>query len=154
MGELDSGQQSANVNVMLAPRDKDPGGLYDKEFPCFLCGAGLLIKRSKRNKPYWTCNDCGMQTFIRGKEGIARLQRMANAGILISTKDKSAGHAINLLNRLDQLKLQKRELEQKLGLIFKDSNVENAIEIVDSEIESVQSELAKIASSKRKEPLK
>jgi hypothetical protein len=37
--------------------------------PCFLCGNGLEVKSSKRNKPYLICDWCGVQTFIRGQGG-------------------------------------------------------------------------------------
>ncbi len=44
-----------------------------KVFPCPLCQKGLEIKISKKQKPYCVCLDCGIQLFIRGKEGISRL---------------------------------------------------------------------------------
>ena len=43
MGQLESKQRSANVNVTLAPPEGVPGVLRGKEFPCPLCGAGLPI---------------------------------------------------------------------------------------------------------------
>jgi ABC-type phosphate transport system ATPase subunit len=46
---------------------------------------------------------------------------------------------------LEQLKLQKLGLKLKLGIIFVDQNVENAIRIVDAEIEKVEGELAEAA---------
>jgi hypothetical protein len=67
---------------------------------------------------------------------------------------RNASHGIALLNRLEQLKLQRRDLIFKRPLIFPDPNVENAIDLVDAEIKSVQRELAKIARSKRKESQK
>jgi len=54
----------------------------------------------------------------------------------------------------EQLKLQKKESAEKRGIVFADSDVENAIELVDAEIESVQGELAKAARKKRKETSK
>ena len=145
MGELKPEQDQANVNVTLGPSGAGLTELGDKEFPCPLCGAGLPILASKRRKPYCTCNVCGVQIFVRGKAGIARLYEMANAGILVSGKKEGASHGINLLNRLEQLKLQKRDLEAKRGFIFTDENVENAIRIVDAEIEKVEGELQKTA---------
>jgi hypothetical protein len=125
--------------------------IFGKEFSCPLCGAGLPILISKRNKPYCTCNACGIQLFVRGKVGISRLRKLASDGILISSSGESASYGIALLNRLEQLKLQRRDLVFKRPLIFADSNVENAIELVDAEIKTVQVELAVIASSKREE---
>jgi hypothetical protein len=106
---------------------------------------------SKRNKPYFTCNFCGVQIFVRGKVGISRLLKLAKEGILVSSSGESASHGIELLNRLEQLKLQRKDLVFKRPFIFTDSNVENAIVLIDAEIESVQGELAKIAGSKGKE---
>jgi hypothetical protein len=145
MGELRPEQHQTNVNVTLGPSGPLPGELETKEFPCPLCGAGLPIHFSKRRKPYFTCNLCGVQIFVRGKAGIARLNEMANAGILVSGKEESASHGINLLNRLEQLKLQRKELKAKSGIIFTDANVENVILLVDVEMEKVQGELARIA---------
>jgi hypothetical protein len=145
MGELESKTPQGNVNVTLGPSGSVLGELGEKEFPCPLCGAGLPILPTKNGKPYCTCNLCGIQLFVRGKAGIARFHEMANAGILISGKKESASHGINLLNRLEQLKLQKEELKWKRGIIFRDENVENAIRIVDAEMEKVEGELAKVA---------
>jgi DNA-directed RNA polymerase subunit RPC12/RpoP len=147
-------QIQANVNVTLDPLEAALAEILAKEFPCPLCGAGLPIRLSKRNKPYCTCNYCGIQLFVRGKVGIARLRKLARDGILISSSGESASYGIALLNRLEQLKLQRKDLVFKRPLIFTDLNVENAIDLVDAEIESVQGELAQIASSKRKEPHK
>jgi DNA-directed RNA polymerase subunit RPC12/RpoP len=147
MVELKPEQSQSNVNVTLGLFDPDLGELAEKEFPCPLCGAGLPIRASKRRKPYFTCNDCGVQIFVRGKAGIARLNEMAQAGVLIAATKESASHGINLLNRLEQLKLQKHELERKHGIVFKDENVGNALRLVDAEIEKVEGELAKIAAT-------
>ena len=151
MGELKPDQLQGNVNVTLDPLDEALAEILGDEFPCPLCGAGLPIRRTIRQKPYCTCNDCGIQLFVRGKKGIARLRKLVRKGILISFSGESASDGIALLNRLEQLKLQKRDLIFKRPLIFSDQNVENAIDLVDAEIETVQGELSKIASLKRKE---
>ena len=46
-----------------------------KVFQCPLCQKGLEIKISKKQKPYCVCLDCGIQLFIRGKQGISRLKK-------------------------------------------------------------------------------
>jgi predicted RNA-binding Zn-ribbon protein involved in translation (DUF1610 family) len=144
VGKLKSEQQRGNVNVTLGSKKAGLGEMEEKEFPCPLCGEGLPARISKRQKPYFTCNKCGVQMFVRGKAGILRLNEMANAGILISGKDGSTSRGISLLNRLEQLKLQKKDLSAKRGIIFTDENVENVIRIVDVEIEKIESELARI----------
>jgi hypothetical protein len=145
MGELGLKQDSANVNVTLVPLGAGLDDLRGKEFPCPLCADGLAILASKRGKPYCVCNACGIQLFFRGRTGISRLLRMVKGEILIPGKVDGADYGIALFDRLQQLKSQKEEFEGKRGLIFRDSDVENAIRIVDSEIETVQGELAKRA---------
>ena len=152
MGELGLKQNSANVNVTLVPLGEGLDNLRGKKFPCPLCGDGLAILASKRGKPYCVCNACGIQLFFRGKPGISRLLQMVTRGILIPGKADGADYGIALFDRLAQLKSQREELEGKRGLIFRDSDVENAIQIVDAEIETVQGELARMARTKQREP--
>jgi hypothetical protein len=154
MGQLEPKESSPNVNVTLGRSDGTQGILGGKEFPCPLCGSGLPILTSKRRKPYFTCNFCGVQIFVRGKAGIARLNEMANAGILICATVESATHGISLLNRLKQLELQKEDLKEKRGFFFTDVNVEKVIRLVDLEIEKVQGELARIAIKTESDPKK
>jgi hypothetical protein len=71
---------------------------------------------------------------------------MAIDGILVSVREQSAAYAILLLNRLERLKLQRKELVQKQGFIIQNPDVENTIRTVDAEIERVQGELVKCAA--------
>jgi hypothetical protein len=151
MGELKPEKPQANVTLTLDPLGAALREIVGKEFPCPVCGAGLPILISKTKKPYCTCNSCGIQLFIRGKVGISRLRKLTLFGNLISSRGESASHGITLLNRLEQLKLQRWNLFIRRALFFTDPNVQNAIDLVDAEIKSVQGDLAKIARSKRKE---
>jgi hypothetical protein len=83
--------------------------------------------------------------LVENVTGISRLLQMVKRGILIPAKADGADYGIALFGRLQRLKSQKEEFEGKRGLIFRDSDVENNIRIVDSEIETVQGELAKRA---------
>lgn len=132
---------SPNVNVTLQGR----------EFPCPLCGLGLPLKYSLREKPYCICDACGIQLFFRGKKGIARLQALVESGALVLAREPHAGLAITLLNRLEQLKAQKKEMESKQGLVFRNEDLDNAIQTVDLDIQKVQSDLEKMARKSRKE---
>jgi DNA-directed RNA polymerase subunit RPC12/RpoP len=44
--------------------------------PCFLCHKQLDLRISKTQKPYFICEECGMQIFVRGKRGIKRLEHL------------------------------------------------------------------------------
>jgi DNA-directed RNA polymerase subunit RPC12/RpoP len=144
-------QASSNVNVTLDSSVDSLESLRGLEFPCPFCSAGLPLGLTIANKPYCTCNSCGVQIFVRGKKGIKRLQEMVDEGILISDSNESVSHGISLLNRLEQLKKQRSDLESKRGFFLPDENVENAIRIVDAEKEKVEGELARIAKETESE---
>jgi hypothetical protein len=135
------GEFPTNVNVT-------PGlakGLEGTQFPCPLCGEGLPILPSKRGKPYCVCRVCGVQLFIRGKTGIAGLIQMAKDGVLYSVIKQRASHAVNLYNRLRQLKLQKEHLDGKRPIFKRDDNLENAISTLDQEIACLEAELRNLS---------
>jgi DNA-directed RNA polymerase subunit RPC12/RpoP len=44
--------------------------------PCFLCHKQLDLRITKKQKPYFICEDCGTQIFVRGKRGIKRLHKL------------------------------------------------------------------------------
>lgn len=81
--------------------------------PCFLCGNGLEVKMSKRDKPYLICDWCGVQTFIRGKRGIKsfnQYQAALKSGGIIAT-GKNNLQITALINSLAELKAKLRQLE-------------------------------------------
>lgn len=41
--------------------------------PCFLCGEKISKRTDKHSKPYFVCDPCGVQIFIRRKQGINNL---------------------------------------------------------------------------------
>lgn len=49
-------------------------------FPCPVCIDPRQVKLTKKNKPYITCDPCGIQLFIRGPAGVAEFNRLAEQG--------------------------------------------------------------------------
>lgn len=89
--------------------------------PCFLCGNGLEVRTSKRRKPYFICDPCGVQVFIRRESGIARLDKLLRSvsGLTVDVSNAQGGVA-NLLaqiNRLAELKAKLTEVQNKQGLM-------------------------------------
>jgi hypothetical protein len=154
MGELARNQPQNNVNVTLKKPKAAPDGLLGEIMPCQLCGAGLDIRITKNGKPYVTCSDCGTQFFVRGKAAIKRLRDLLNAQILIAGHSTKGESPIALFNRLQQLRVQKHDLEEKQGLIIHDPDLTNAIRAVDNEIECVQGELEKLSRKSSREKRK
>src|SRR5208282_509673 len=52
--------------------------LLGSTLPCFLCGEELAIRTDKNSKRYLICNACGLQAFVRKKDGIKRLEKLAS----------------------------------------------------------------------------
>jgi predicted RNA-binding Zn-ribbon protein involved in translation (DUF1610 family) len=146
MAELDPGSAIDNVNVTL----KETLPLAGRSFPCPLCGVGLIVKLAKTKKPYCVCNDCGVQVFVRGKPGIKRFRDILSRDNLVSGKESESGSSLTAYNRLEQLRLQRKELESKQGIIFRDKDLDNAIQAVDNEIERMQRVLHQMAKKSSK----
>lgn len=46
------------------------------KFPCPVCAHPLQVRVTKKEKPYVTCDPCGVQLFIRGPVGIEEFKRL------------------------------------------------------------------------------
>jgi transcription elongation factor Elf1 len=52
-------------------------GLNGKRmFPCPVCGIATDVRTTKKDKPYITCDPCGVQLFVRGPAGIRAFNRL------------------------------------------------------------------------------
>ena len=151
MNETNHKTDRPNVNVTLKDRDPVAASFVSKQFPCPVCGTGLEMKLSCKQKPYCVCESCGIQIFIRGKRGILRLREIFRSQALITAEGSKADLAVILFNRIQQLKEQKRQLQSKQGLILSNLDLENAIRAVDNEIKRAQGELKKLSRKTNQE---
>jgi transcription elongation factor Elf1 len=51
----------------------------ERKFPCPVCMDPREVRITKKNKPYITCDPCGIQVFVRGPAGIAGFNRLADS---------------------------------------------------------------------------
>ena len=116
-----------------------------EQAPCFLCGDMVEIKYSKRQKPYLVCNPCGVQVFIRGKSGIAKLEKWKNVSasqIQLDCQQLKTLALVGQLNQLkEQLKIAKDNADAWAGF-FGDNPAADAIE---KEIKTIENQLREIA---------
>jgi predicted RNA-binding Zn-ribbon protein involved in translation (DUF1610 family) len=61
-------------------------------FPCPVCTVPREVRITKKDKPYLTCDPCGVQVFVRGPAGIREFNQL-----LESTSEES------LLSRLTHM---------------------------------------------------
>ena len=47
-----------------------------KQFICPICMENRDLRFDKHGKPYIVCDPCGVQLFIRGKDGIRKLESL------------------------------------------------------------------------------
>ena len=125
-----------NVDVTLAP---SPAPEPARLFPCPLCATQLDVRQSFRNKPYCVCQSCGVQIFFRGQKGISRLRRLLDEHKRLIGGPVTP--AVAVFNQLEQLRSQRRELEQRRPLIFSDADLEHAIAALERDIERLQQTL-------------
>ena len=45
-------------------------------FPCPVCTGPREVLMTKKDKPYLTCDPCGVQVFVRGPGGISEFNRL------------------------------------------------------------------------------
>ena len=105
--------------------------------PCPTCKELRTVGLTKRQKPYFTCNDCGVQVFFRGKEGIRRMREMLGHGEL-------SGNVRGLAPLLEYaafLRGRQREIHREKPLLGKNPNLETEEMLVKTELDRVRSVL-------------
>ena len=94
--------------------------------PCCLCGEELNQRITKNKKPYFVCDACGTQFFVRRKQGIKKLEQ--------------------LLGTIREHNLTLREHTQNL---FEISAIVNELFGVEREYERVESSISIFSKAKK-----
>lgn len=116
-------------------------------FPCPLCRGLLLVRETKSHKPYLRCDACGLQLFVRGKEGIRRLQ-----ALLASSQCVSSVQELNtVLDHFRLLKDRLREIEERFPLVGRDPDLELEEKLVRRELGKIREFLENELQGKKKE---
>ena len=132
-----------NVNVMA---------IFDfNTIPCFLCGIRLQERTDKNQKPYFVCDPCGIQLFIRRKAGIERLkilkrnlrdiENIENPATLIEIK--------RILFEIDGIREEIGKLDSSISLIFPDDNQIKALKSLKKREQVLLQELEVISGKSR-----
>ena len=120
--------------------------------PCFLCGKQLDQRTDKNNKPYFICNPCGMQVFIRRELGIQKLEeliRNLKEGELPLRKHTQVLYEVQaILSEIDGLKAEIKRLDLEIGLLLCRQDKLRARKLLEARIENLLSQLEQIAAAK------
>jgi len=94
--------------------------------PCFLCGHKLEKRTDKNDKPYFVCDPCGVQFFVRRKQGMERLENLLRASEQNAIPMEHAAQRVfevqALLAEIDGAKAQIKNLDDEIGLFFPDED--------------------------------
>jgi DNA repair ATPase RecN len=99
------------------------------------------MRLSKREKPYFVCDSCGIQIFVRRKEGIERLNKFLDVSNQYSVPFQQATERVYeiqaRLNEIDATKAQITKLEDQIGFFFQDENKIRACEALKTHLDKL-----------------
>ena len=114
------------------------------EFPCVLCASPLPVRRDKHGKPYFVCDPCGMQLFIRRAAGQERLEA-AIQGMASAPKWQQRPPTLlrvrYLIAEAEELGRTIRNLEGQQGFVSVDKDLERQIAALKTRKQSALAEL-------------
>jgi len=118
--------------------------------PCLLCGKSLRKRIDKNGKPYFVCDPCGVQLFIRRPQGID------NLGELIQTLGKKdlpfRDHALVLyevqaiLGEIRGLRKELDSLDSIFDLFSDNREKKRTRKLLEARIDHLFSQLEEIAN--------
>jgi hypothetical protein len=96
------------------------------QIPCFLCGNQLETRTDKNKKPYFICDPCGLQAFIRRNRGIQKLGEYVLASSKhqqkIKAHEEKLGEIRGILAEINGVKEEIKKLDQEIGFFFPDED--------------------------------
>ena len=119
--------------------------------PCILCGKQLDQRTDKNNKPYFICNPCGMQIFIRRELGIQKLEQLIRnlkeGELQLKTHTQVLYEVQAILSEMDDLKAEIKRLDGEIGFFWIDQDKLRARKLLEARIENLLYQLEQIAGA-------
>jgi len=119
--------------------------------PCLLCGKRLNKRIDKNGKPYFVCDPCGVQMFIRRPQGIENLSELIQT---LGKKDLPfREHALVLyeiqaiLGEIRGLRKELDGLDSIFDLFSNNKEKKRTRKLLESRIDNLFSRLEQIAES-------
>jgi hypothetical protein len=116
--------------------------------PCLLCGAKLEKRTDKNRKPYFVCNPCGIQLFVRRQYGIKLLDKLLQLSAKNELPFKERAEEVYkiqaLLTEINGIKQQIDRMEQKT-FFFPDRHKARACDLLKTKLRNLFRELEAMA---------
>jgi hypothetical protein len=120
-----------------------------QSLPCLLCVAKLEKRIDKNGKPYFVCNPCGIQLFIRRKNGIELLDRLlrdvARNEIPFRQRAEQLFQIQALLTEIDGIKKQIDRVKSQTSFLFPDKDKARTCNLLKTKLRNLFAELKKLA---------
>ena len=122
------------------------------KIPCFLCSQELGQRKDKNHKPYFICDPCGVQIFVRGRRGIENL-----ADLMKTLRDRDfpfREHAQTLykiqavLTEIRGIEKEIKSLDSVLDILFTNEHKERTRELLETRVETLLGRLELIAKGR------
>jgi hypothetical protein len=117
--------------------------------PCLLCAAKLEKRTDKNGKPYFVCNPCGTQFFVRRQHGIDLLEKLIRDCQKNEIPFKQRADEIfkiqALLTEITETKKQIDRLKSQIGLLFPDKDKIRACDLLRTKLQNLFRELEEMA---------
>jgi hypothetical protein len=120
-----------------------------QSLPCFLCIERLERRTDKNGKPYFVCNPCGIQLFVRRPHGIKLLDKLLSDAARNELPFKHRAEEVYkiqaLLTEINGVKEQIKRLESQIGFLFGDADKIRACNLLKTKLENLFKELEELA---------
>jgi|SRR5579864_2860937 hypothetical protein len=117
--------------------------------PCLLCTEKLERRTDKNRKPYFICNPCGIQLFIRRQHGIRLLEKLlrdvAKNELPFRQRAEEVHKIQALLTEINGVKQQIERLEAQKGFFFPDQDKIRACNLLKVKLQNLFKELEQLA---------
>lgn len=117
-----------------------------EKYPCPTCAEFKIIKISKKNKPYFFCDYCGVQVFIRGLMGINNLIQIKKADAFRGLRGRPGESdyfgLIKLNNRINFLQSKLNELYDKEDDYSLSEKEQKALKHMEKKLEDLEEKYA------------
>jgi len=121
--------------------------------PCFFCTEELTQRTDKNGKPYFICDACGVQVFVRGRQGIKNL---AHLNATLKERDfafrKHRATLIEIQGILVEIRGVEKEIDSLNGvidLVIPNERRNRTRELLKKRIETLLGRLDIIAGGRR-----
>src|SRR5580692_9585277 len=106
--------------------------------PCLLCGAKLEKRTDKNRKPYFVCNPCGIQLFVRRHHGIQLLEKLLSMAAKNELPFKQRAEQVYriqaLLTEINGIKQQIERIELQKRFFFPDQDKIRACDLLKTKL--------------------